>query len=231
MNPRSEQTLSLFLIPAPIGGPITEMSVNSLKILRETPNVFVETRGRVVRALFRKKILTSKHNILPMDDSTVEGDISSIQKMIQRQEDIAILADSGIPCFVDPGYHIVRYVLDHHLDTVGLQPVGVSSALDAALSMAGLDIQRFVFLGHYPECYDLCVAAGHRYPVVAYVAGRGWERFVSELTMSFPHFTRIHVFSNIRDRSNHRVTWWRRGEEGKVHSGPQDNHVVVIERD
>ena len=147
----------VFLVPAPIGTRMVDMAVSSMRHLREVRDVFIESRSRVVRKLQKVGTLSPAHRLHVIGSES--PDLAS--RLIESGKGFAILADTGTPCFVDPGHGIIARVLDHHLDQVALTPLGMSSALDAALAMCGLDIQRFAFAGHHPENVDYNLSLIH----------------------------------------------------------------------
>jgi len=213
----------VYLISAPIGSYLSDMALASLQQIRATTHLFIESRGRFIMKLTSKGYITDKHTLIPLD-----GDSLAIaRKLLASKNSFAILADTGNPCFVDPGYDIVRHILDECLDQVTLVPLGMSSALDAALSMAGLDIQKFVFCGHFPENH-LERPPSTGVPLVYYVAGGGvfeWSRLVATAS----NWKTITLFRNIRDRDGGQIYRWKNGD---VLTPPQndsnDNYVGII---
>ena len=139
--------IPIYLIAVPIGSYLSDMPIASLQQCQKTKIIFVESMGRLIQKLQGKGYLTAAHRLIVMDENSLE-----IAKVLLKEgKSFAILADTGNPCFVDPGHEIVRHILDKYLQQVTLVPLGMSSALDAGLSMAGLDIQKFHFCGHFPE--------------------------------------------------------------------------------
>lgn len=72
------------------------------------------------------------------------------EKLIQRLqqgESIALISDAGTPLISDPGYHLVQAVRDQNIRVV---PIPGACAAIAALSVAGLPTDRFVFEGFLP---------------------------------------------------------------------------------
>jgi len=69
------------------------------------------------------------------------------QQIIERLkagESLAIISDAGTPLISDPGYHIVRAAYDAGIH---VSPIPGACALIAALSVAGLPTDHFIFAG------------------------------------------------------------------------------------
>ncbi|HET6534762.1 MAG TPA: 16S rRNA (cytidine(1402)-2'-O)-methyltransferase [Sphingomicrobium sp.] len=80
------------------------------------------------------------------DDHTVEQERAAIVAMLAEKA-IVLVSDAGTPMISDPGYKLVRAAraAGHAVDTVP----GPCAAI-AALTLAGLPTDRFLFLGFLP---------------------------------------------------------------------------------
>jgi len=202
----------LYLIAAPIGDFFGDLSVNALQTLRRIRVVFVEDTGfdvedLLVEKLRAKGILTEEHKLIPIagpDDSRRQ--LPLVDKLIREGTSFAILADRGLPCFIDPGTEIVNHVIEKHQGEVDLVPIGASSAMDAAIAMSGVNCTRFTFLGHYPQDHGLdrdFLRLG--VPIVIYVRGDSLVSFVESLRARLGRKAgsfQLTIFSNIRQRLN-----------------------------
>jgi 16S rRNA (cytidine1402-2'-O)-methyltransferase len=63
-------------------------------------------------------------------------------------DDVALVSDAGTPLISDPGLKLVQAAIDAAIEVV---PVPGPSAVTAALSVAGLATDRFVFEGFLPR--------------------------------------------------------------------------------
>jgi hypothetical protein len=192
----------VYLVAAPIGDYMQDMSVAAIHTLRSVRHVFVEADDQFVERLRGQQILTGAHRVY----SLARDQLDRARELIASEQPFAIVASSGIPCFLDPGRNIVRLCLDEHLADVELVPIGMSSALDAALCMCGTDIDRFLFNGHYPENYDLTGPFPDRaVPLVYFVRGPAVTAFVRESTAAIEHIQRIVVLKDMRKKQRARV--------------------------
>jgi 16S rRNA (cytidine1402-2'-O)-methyltransferase len=91
---------------------------------------------------------------------------------LERGEDVALVSDAGTPGISDPGADLVAAA---RAAGVRIVPIPGVSAVTAALSVAGVSADRFVFLGFLPRrgkerkrLMDLAIKA--EWPVVLYEA-------------------------------------------------------------
>lgn len=220
----------VYLIATPIGDYLQDMSVAALHALRGVSHVFLEAQDGFAERLQEQGILGAEHQLHFLDHPQVE----QARTLIEAHEPFAILASSGIPCFLDPGRHIVAACLAHHLADVELTPLGVSSALDAALCMCGLDVDLFHFNGHYPENYVFeQPAPDPRLPLVYFVRGPAVCSFVREVAEQVPGVRQLILLKDIRKKRRARVTVLRDLASG-LPDVPADvddaDYVGVIDR-
>jgi 16S rRNA (cytidine1402-2'-O)-methyltransferase len=75
------------------------------------------------------------------------GRVAQVLRDLAAGKSIALISDAGTPLISDPGYHVLRRVHEAGLKAV---PIPGPSSLLAALSVAGLPTDRFVFEGFLP---------------------------------------------------------------------------------
>jgi 16S rRNA (cytidine1402-2'-O)-methyltransferase len=73
--------------------------------------------------------------------------IESLVRELEAGKVIALVSDAGTPLLSDPGYSLVRAAAAAGID---IRAIPGASALTAALSIAGLPTDRFVFEGFLP---------------------------------------------------------------------------------
>lgn len=221
----------LYLIAAPIGNHVEDLSEAGLDALRAVRHVFTEGPAIFHDKLRERGVLRDDHVLHTMDDRRNP----EAARLLAAGEPIAILPATGLPCFVDPGWDIVAWVLDHALDRVELVPVGMSSALDAALCMSGLEFRQFVFLGHVPltsTWHAPLVQSG--LPLVWYVDGTAITSFLTELSSRVVDVRRVVLFKNIRRRSGSQVVVLRGPDlvvPEEIEDERRHNWVAVVVRE
>lgn len=177
--------------------------------------------------LRERGVLTDAHVVRTLHERSNPEAIA----LLDAGTPIVVLANTGLPCFVDPGWDIVRWALEH-LDRVEPIPLGVASAVDAALVLSGLELRQFLFLGHYPTTHtfadDLMKA---QVPVLHYVLGPEIRAYLDAAKARSGRLARILVLQNVRRRTAPRI-WVLPGPDCAVPDDlvgdRRDNFTVVL---
>lgn len=134
---------TLFLVATPIGN-LEDITSRAVRVLGEVVLIAAEDTRHTRKLLNHLGIqtrLTSyyEHNKLQKLDSILEA---------LGRGDVALVSDAGTPGLNDPGYLLVRAVLEagHRVS-----PVPGPSAPVAALVASGLPTDRFTYLGYLPR--------------------------------------------------------------------------------
>jgi 16S rRNA (cytidine1402-2'-O)-methyltransferase len=134
---------TLHIVATPIGN-LGDLSPRALEVLRAVDAICAEDTRHTRRLLAhfgieRPLLAVHEHN---------EGDIAS--KLVERLlagESLALVSDAGTPLVSDPGFRLVRAAREAGIK---VSPVPGACAFVAALSVAGLASDRFVFEGFLP---------------------------------------------------------------------------------
>lgn len=134
----------LYVVSTPIGN-LSDLTDRAREVLRTVPVVFAEdTRrtGRLLTSIDASPELVSLHE---------HNEASRVPELLERLEAgsaCALVSDAGVPSVSDPGRRAVRAALE---GGHAVRAVPGASAVTAALSVAGLPADRFVFLGFPPR--------------------------------------------------------------------------------
>ena len=159
--------MALYIVATPIGN-LKDITLRALEVLRAV-DVIVCEDTRVTKKLLShydiKKLLISFH------EYSHKKDILRIIELLRSQKDVAYVVDAGTPGISDPGSWLVQEVL-RALPNEKIIPIPGASALAAALSVAGLSKDQFLFLGFPPAKKGRSRFFGQvlesKYPVVLY---------------------------------------------------------------
>ena len=134
---------NLYVVATPIGN-LDDLSERARKILGEVDLIAAEdTRhsGRLMQAIGCSTPLISLHEHNERQRS------AELLRQLQAGKNIALISDAGTPLISDPGFNLVRDLVQHDIRVV---PVPGACAAIAALSVSGLPTDRFVFEGFLP---------------------------------------------------------------------------------
>ncbi len=143
MNPETLLDPGLYIVATPIGN-LGDMSPRAADILRRADVIAVED-SRVTAGLLRH--IGTKTPMVPYHDHSAEGVRPALIARMATQA-VALVSDAGTPLISDPGFKLVRdaRAAGHLVVTIP----GPCAAV-AALTLAGLPTDRFLFVGFLPS--------------------------------------------------------------------------------
>lgn len=143
MNPETLLDPGLYIVATPIGN-LGDLSPRAADILRRADVIAVED-SRVTAGLLRH--VGTKTPMVPYHDHSAEGVRPALIARMATQA-VALVSDAGTPLISDPGFKLVRdaRAAGHLVVTIP----GPCAAV-AALTLAGLPTDRFLFVGFLPS--------------------------------------------------------------------------------
>lgn len=134
---------TLYVVATPIGN-LADLSPRAQEVLRSVAAICAEdTRhtGQLLSHFGISKPLVALH------DHNEEAMAERVVARLLGGESLAVVSDAGTPLVSDPGFRLVRAA---RAAGVKVSPVPGACAAIAALSVAGLPSDRFVFEGFLP---------------------------------------------------------------------------------
>jgi len=145
---------TLSIVATPIGN-LEDITLRALRTLKECDVIYAEDTRVISKLLARYEI---KKPLQRLDAATEEKKAKEIIERLEAGERIAFVSDAGTPGISDPGARLVRAVRRYGeaLREAGQKPYTIetipgASALTAALSIAGLPSDEFLFFGFLPH--------------------------------------------------------------------------------
>jgi len=167
----------LYIIATPIGN-LEDITLRALRILGEIDCVACEdTRvtSRLLNHYNIKKTLISYHQHSKLKK------IDLIIDKLKEGKNIALVTDAGTPGISDPGSILVAEAVKNNIE---IHPIPGSSALSAIISIAGINLQKFLFFGFPPHKKGretfLKEVIDSKYPVIYYESP---HRFIKNLEL------------------------------------------------
>ncbi len=134
---------ALYVVATPIGN-LEDISARALRVLREVNRIAAEDTRHTGQLLRHFGIETP---LLSLHEHNERTRLEQVATLLQQGQSIALVSDAGTPLISDPGFPLVRELRLRGLPVI---PVPGPSSLLAALSVAGLPTDRFVFEGFLP---------------------------------------------------------------------------------
>ena len=133
----------LYVVATPIGN-LGDISPRAVEVLRQADLIAAEDT-RHSRRLLQHYAVESP--VIACHDHSDERRLARIGDCLESGGIVALISDAGTPLISDPGYRLVRHVLDRGFP---VRPVPGACAAIAALSVSGLATDRFLFEGFLP---------------------------------------------------------------------------------
>ena len=135
---------TLYVVATPIGN-LNDMTLRAIDTLKEVSYILCEDTRTSLKLLDHfdiKNKLVSYHKFNEMEK------VDRIINDLKSGLNIALISDAGTPCISDPGNILVKRARQEDIKVLG---VGGISALVTALSVCGVNTDKFTFYGFFPR--------------------------------------------------------------------------------
>ena len=140
-NQRDQGILSVVATPIGNLGDITERALQTLI----NADLVLAEDTRHSQTLFRHFGISTP--LLACHEHNEKSLVERVINRLQRGENLALVSDAGTPLISDPGFVLVRALREHG---IRIEVVPGVSSVTAALSIAGLPTDRFIYDGFLP---------------------------------------------------------------------------------
>jgi 16S rRNA (cytidine1402-2'-O)-methyltransferase len=131
------------VVATPLGN-VEDISARALRVLREVDAIAAEDTRHTGRLLAYFGIATP---LFSLHEHNERVRLEPVVERLRRGQTLALVSDAGTPLISDPGFPLVRELRRQGLKVI---PVPGPCSLVAALSVAGLPTDRFIFEGFLP---------------------------------------------------------------------------------
>lgn len=138
---------TLSVVATPIGN-LGDVTLRALEVLRQADAIAAEDTRVTSKLLARYDI---KKPLLVYHAQSGRLAATRILTLLGEGKRVALVTDAGTPSVSDPGSELVTAVRDRLGDDVRVEAIPGPSALTAALSIAGVPVHEFTFLGFLPH--------------------------------------------------------------------------------
>ncbi|MCI9092576.1 MAG: 16S rRNA (cytidine(1402)-2'-O)-methyltransferase [Coprobacillus sp.] len=131
---------TLYLVATPIGN-LKEMTFRAVEILKSVNYIAAEDTRNTIKLLNYFEISTK---LISHHEHNIVSSIPKIINLLKEGNHIALVSDAGYPAISDPGYELVKEVIDNDFNVV---PISGANACLNALVVSGISPQPFLFYG------------------------------------------------------------------------------------
>ena len=135
---------TLYIVSTPIGN-LEDMTMRAVRVLKEVSLIAAEDTRRTGLLLKHFDIQTPLTSFFEGNEQK-KGDF--ILSKLTGGDSIALVSDAGTPGISDPGFRLIQKAIEEEIPVV---PIPGPSAVIAALSVAGLPTDAFLFRGFLPH--------------------------------------------------------------------------------
>lgn len=171
----------LKVVATPIGN-LQDITLRALAALQEADFVLCEDT-RVTRKLLDHYQI--KTPTISYHQHSGEMKVDKIIKLLEEGKNLSLVTDAGTPGISDPGSQLVAAVRARLAGQAKIVSVPGASALGAAVSISGVGLERFLFLGFLPHKKGrqtmLKEILSSAYPVVLYESKHRIIKLLEEL--------------------------------------------------
>lgn len=134
----------LYIVATPIGN-LQDITLRALDTLKSVDLIAAEDTRHSKKLLEHYNVTT---RLLALHDHNEREKYPYLLSLLEEGKSIALISDAGTPLISDPGYHLVTALRAAGIKIV---PVPGACAAIAALSVAGLPTDQFLFVGFLPS--------------------------------------------------------------------------------
>lgn len=159
---------TLYVVSTPIGN-LEDITIRAIKTLFSVDYIACEDTRRTGLLLSQLKekyttLIYSKPKLISYYDEIESVRSLEIIDLLLKENNVALVVDSGTPLICDPGYKLIADCIKQEIKIV---PVPGITSLITALTVSGLPPDKFLFIGYLPDSRNkrdnLLLDLQHRY--------------------------------------------------------------------
>ncbi len=137
---------TLYIVATPIGN-LKDITLRAIETLHKVDLVLAEDT-RVTKKLFSRFNINTA--MISYHQHSAVSKKDRILKELIDNRNIALVTDAGTPGVSDPGNELIGYLLDKE-EKIKVVPIPGPAAITTAISVSGLKMSKFLFIGFLPK--------------------------------------------------------------------------------
>ncbi|MDY6064739.1 MAG: 16S rRNA (cytidine(1402)-2'-O)-methyltransferase [Finegoldia sp.] len=134
----------IYIVATPIGN-MEDITIRSLKVLKEVDTIYCEDTRNTIKLLKHYGISTP---LISYHEHNEKSRSQEIIERVQMGEICAVVSDAGMPGISDPGQVLIQAAIENGVD---IEVLPGPTAFATALVRSGFDNSTFKFMGFIPR--------------------------------------------------------------------------------
>jgi len=136
----------LYVVATPIGN-LEDITLRAISTLKNADFILSEDTRVTGKLLHHFEIDTP---MISFHEYSEDSKYDKIIELLSDGKNLALVTDAGTPAISDPGYFLVQ-TIRKRLPEVKISPIPGASAITALVSVSGINMKEFTFLGFPPH--------------------------------------------------------------------------------
>lgn len=132
---------TLYIVPTPIGN-MEDITIRAINILKDSDVIFSEDTRET--GILLKYYDISGAKLISSHKFNENNNLEKVIEFLQEGKKVSLVSDRGTPGISDPGYSLIREVINKGFNVVCLPG---ATAFVPAMVMSGFSTDRFLFYG------------------------------------------------------------------------------------
>ena len=175
----------LYIVATPIGN-LSDITLRALQVLKSVDFILSEDTRVSQKLLNHYEI---KKPLIAYHQHSLATSEQKLIKLLAEGKNLALVTDAGTPGVSDPGGRLIEAVLKANPITK-IIPIPGASALTSLISVAGIKLDHFLFLGFLPHKKGrqttLKTIAQSDKPIIVYESKHRLLKLLDELNALIP---------------------------------------------
>ena len=137
--------MNFYIIPTPIGN-LNDLTERAKITIEKLDILIVESKQK--SRILLEKINVKDKKILIYNDRSSGNNRKGILDILKAGKVCGLVSDAGTPLLSDPGFKLIRFLIDNHVNVV---PLPGPTSITTGLIASGLPTDKFQFLGFFPK--------------------------------------------------------------------------------
>ena len=176
-----------YIIPTPIGN-MKDITLRALDVLKSLDILYAENTSRTSNLLSHFQITVP--NLRKYTEHKEYRYIPEIISNVEEGKKVGIVSDGGYPIISDPGYKLIREIVEKNLP---FEVLPGATSIIPALIYSALPPDKFIFIGFLPKSEKKLLDIVNKYKGISVVCFESPHRIIKTMNVLSKNFPGMKV--------------------------------------